>query len=381
MTHHLANAFSELGHDVWVLAPIGSVAGDKAAYELIVDHNPPPQPVEGEAWRTGELPRLMNVLSRLHAEHQFDQFLAMHASAYGQAMSAMARSDRPPVSTYFHGFELKSQLYFWKRVQAFRQRRAGHRPPLRDETLRTARTSDTVFTNSNYTARILKKAGRPKCDIVGCGVPKRYLEACLTALPNFSRAKKAELRAQLGLNPDTPLIGYVGRLVASKGIASIIEAMAHIKGANCLIIGDGPDRSRLENLANTLGISDRVKFTGSIVSQEKWAHLRALDVFCLLSQLGRGGEMEGFGIAALEASAAGTPCIVSNCGGLSEAILDQQTGRVIRSRDPARIAAVITSLLTDDELSASLVSQARRRIKTEQTWHHVAERMIRVWTP
>ena len=106
----------------------------------------------------------------------------------------------------------------------------------------------------------------------------------------------------------------------------MIEAMAHIKGANCLIIGDGPDRSRLENLANTPGISDRVKFTGSIVSQEKWAHLRALDVFCLLSQLGRGGEMEGFGIAALEASAAGTPCIVSNCGGFQKPFWTSKPG-------------------------------------------------------
>ena len=380
MTHHLADALSDKGHDVFVLAPSDSIAGSHAAYQLIVDQNPAPQPVEGAVWRTEESPRLQNLLGQLQRDHNFDQFLAMHASAYGQAMTAMARTERPSVSTFFHGFELKSQLYIWKQLQAFRQKRAGHIPPLRDELLRVARTSDVVFTNSRFTANVLKRAGRPLSHVVGCGVPLKDIETSIEVAPAFDRAAKSNLRANLGLDGQKPLIGYVGRLVASKGLDTMLEALRDVQNAQCLIVGDGPERNRLEQLCQSMGLGDRVTFTGGVTEELKWQYLRALDVFCLLSQLSKNGEMEGFGIAALEASAAGTPCVVANSGGLPEAILDNETGCVVKTRSPKATAAVINELLASDELSARLVSQARRRIQNEQTWHHVAERMIRVWT-
>jgi len=105
-----------------------------------------------------------------------------------------------------------------------------------------------------------------------------------------------------------------------------------------------------------------------------------MDVFCLLSLAGKNGAVEGFGIAALEAVAAGTPVVVSNVGGLPEAILANETGIVVNAKNRSAVISSVNSLLCDDGLSASLVSSARDRIVNSQTWRHVAERVCKVWT-
>ncbi|MDQ2814029.1 MAG: glycosyltransferase family 4 protein [Actinomycetota bacterium] len=166
----------------------------------------------------------------------------------------------------------------------------------------------------------------------------------------------AGVRERLGLT-GRPIVACVSRMVPRKGQDTLIKAWpavrAKVSGAVLLLVGDGPYGPALKRLAQRLGVSDDVLFTGPVPWAELPGYYDAASVFAMPCRTRRAGlDVEGLGIVYLEASATGLPVIGGDSGGAPDAILDGESGYVVSDvrsttarivellRDPARAKAM-----------------------------------------
>jgi len=153
-----------------------------------------------------------------------------------------------------------------------------------------------------------------------------------------------------------PVAGTIGRLSRVKGHRHLVEAMAGIvaedREAQCLIVGDGEEKSALEDLARKLGIRDAIRFVSSGLDTPRL--LAAMDVFVFPS------IREGLGIALLEAMAAGKACVASDTGGIRDIITGPSCGILVPVGDSKAMAEAVTSLFGDKALRRSMGDSARR---------------------
>ena len=164
-------------------------------------------------------------------------------------------------------------------------------------------------------------------------------------------------RGLLGFGDDVRLVGTVGSLTPKKDQATLIHALARsASAARLVVIGDGPLRKELPDLAARLGVAERVSFLG--VRDDVQRLLPALDLFVLPSR------HEGLGLALLEAMSAGICCIGTNVGGIPEVIRDGQTGILVPAGDPATMATAIDTLLNDPERCRELAEAAKATISS-----------------
>lgn len=185
----------------------------------------------------------------------------------------------------------------------------------------------------------------------------------------------ASVRARYGLS-DRPLIVCVSRLVPRKGQDVLIRALPEVRrrvpGAALLLVGGGPDRSRLARLARAHGVASDVVFTGTVPADELPAHYAAGDVYAMPCRTRRGGlDVEGLGIVYLEASATGLPVIAGDSGGAPDAVREGETGFVVSGRDLTALTDRLVTLLTDRELAARM--GAAGRAWTKETWRWEAQ--------
>jgi rhamnosyl/mannosyltransferase len=166
-----------------------------------------------------------------------------------------------------------------------------------------------------------------------------------------------------------PLLLSVGRFVSYKGFEYLIEALAHVPRARLALVGDGPLRTDLQQLAQRVGVVDRVEFAG-VVSDERLAELyRYCEVFVLPSVT----PAEAFGMVQLEAMAYGKPVVSTDLPtGVPWVNRHGETGLVVAPRDPRALAEAITTLLASAELRRCMGTAGRRRVEQEFT----AERMV-----
>ncbi|MEV5905911.1 glycosyltransferase family 4 protein, partial [Streptomyces sp. NPDC052127] len=188
-----------------------------------------------------------------------------------------------------------------------------------------------------------------------------------------------EVRARLGLT-DRPVVVCVSRLVPRKGQDTLILAMPRILAAEpeavLLIVGGGPYEKDLRRLAHERGVADAVRFTGSVPWSELPAHYGAGDVFAMPCRTRRGGlDVEGLGIVYLEASATGLPVVAGDSGGAPDAVLDGETGWVVRGGSPADAAERIVALLGDAELRRRMGERGRAWVEEKWRWDLLAEKL------
>ncbi|MCP9973479.1 glycosyltransferase family 4 protein [Streptomyces somaliensis] len=187
------------------------------------------------------------------------------------------------------------------------------------------------------------------------------------------------VRARLGL-ADRPVVVCVSRLVPRKGQDTLIRAMpavlAAVPDAVLLIVGGGPYAKDLRRLARGTGVADAVRFTGPVPWEELPAHYGAGDVFAMPCRTRRGGlDVEGLGIVYLEASATGLPVVAGDSGGAPDAVLDGETGWVVRGGCPGEAAERIVPLLRDPELRRRMGERGRRWVEEKWRWDLLAERL------
>ncbi|RST19444.1 glycosyltransferase family 1 protein [Streptomyces sp. WAC05374] len=187
------------------------------------------------------------------------------------------------------------------------------------------------------------------------------------------------VRERLGL-AGRPVVVCVSRLVPRKGQDTLIRAMpailARVPDAVLLIVGGGPYEGDLRRLAAQTGVARSVRFTGAVPWEELPAHYGAGDVFAMPCRTRRGGlDVEGLGIVYLEASATGLPVVAGDSGGAPDAVLDGETGWVVRGSAPAESADRIVTLLQDPELRRRMGERGRSWVEERWRWDLLAERL------
>ncbi|MEV8429372.1 glycosyltransferase family 4 protein [Streptomyces sp. HUAS 31] len=188
-----------------------------------------------------------------------------------------------------------------------------------------------------------------------------------------------EVRARLGLT-DRPVVVCVSRLVRRKGQDTLIRALPRILAAEpetvLLIVGGGPYEKDLRRLAHDTGVAGSVHFTGPVPWAELPAHYGAGDVFAMPCRTRRGGlDVEGLGIVYLEASATGLPVVAGDSGGAPDAVLDGETGWVVRGGSAEDTAERVLALLGDAELRRRMGERGREWVEEKWRWDLLAEKL------
>ena len=171
-----------------------------------------------------------------------------------------------------------------------------------------------------------------------------------------------------------PRIIVPRRLFQKNGVEYFIRALPLVREQQPIeawLVGDGPERERLENLARDLGVSDMVQFMGRLPNTEMPALLAAADVAVLPSL------MEATSVAALEAMSCGVPVAASRVGGLPE-IVDETVGTLFEPADPASLADKLVALLRRDD-RAALGQRGRERVVSNWSVARLARRHVEIY--
>jgi phosphatidyl-myo-inositol dimannoside synthase len=183
------------------------------------------------------------------------------------------------------------------------------------------------------------------------------------------------LRARWGVG-DAPLMLTVGRLARQKGQDVAIRALARLAGElpalRYVVVGRGSDEARLRELAVAEGVAERVIFTGALTDDEIAEAYATATVYVGLSRMEGEFDVEGFGIAFVEAGASGVPSVAGRSGGVPSAVRHGETGILVTPDDALSAADAIASLLRDPARRAAMGAAARRAVETHYNWDRVA---------
>jgi glycosyltransferase involved in cell wall biosynthesis len=216
------------------------------------------------------------------------------------------------------------------------------------------RTSTRVLANSPAVARSLRDDGISDSRVV---TVSNFVDE--KAFAPVSSADRASMRRALEIPHDALVIGCVARLVPIKDHATLLEAIASLvprhPSLRLALIGDGPCRGDLETQAARLGIRTQVIFAGLVHGDVNMHAMFDISVLPSIS--------EGFPNSVVEAMAAGCPVVATDVGGIPDAVIDGETGYLVPSRSPARLAGAIALLVEDAELRErmGLAGKARAR--------------------
>ena len=264
------------------------------------------------------------------------------AGAIARAAAMLAGDARPPVVLHtFHGHVLKG--YFGpSRTAFFRQV---------EQTL--ARLSDVLVAVSPEVRDELVELGvapRRKFAVIRLGIPLEERLGDATADEDYRRL--------YGIPKDAFVIGWVGRMTGVKATRAVLEIVraVHDRGVDAVLcmVGDGPDRVRLEEIAHELGIARSCYFVGY---QEQIAgYYRLFDAFVLPS------VNEGTPVSAIEALASGTPVVANRVGGVPDVVRDGVDGFLVEPGDAEAAAEKLAALARDEALRRRLGEAGRARV-------------------
>jgi glycosyltransferase involved in cell wall biosynthesis len=168
---------------------------------------------------------------------------------------------------------------------------------------------------------------------------------------------RRSIRASLGLAPDERVVLVVARLTAWKGVDTVMSALRAlppplVERARLVVVGDGPDRARLESLGAEQP-PGAVRFVGEVPRSEVGRWMRAADALALCS------GYEGLSHVLLEAMAAGLPVVVSDVGGNRALVQDRHDGLVVPYGDVAATGRALAEALTDSDIARTIGENAR----------------------
>jgi glycosyltransferase involved in cell wall biosynthesis len=285
----------------------------------------------GALWGVAGYPRIARnaafaagILARC-ARHRPARVISSHLN-FGPIAQVACKTFGVPYSLVAHGIDVSEDLSFAKKS--------------------ALRAANQVIAVSSWT--------RNRLTDVGGISPDR-----IALLPNTVNDKEfnvrqlpLNLRARYGLGENEKVILTVARLGPSESLAGYkgcdrtLEALTAVRAAcgsvRYIIVGTGPDRFRLEDIAKKLGITDAVTFAGFVPDDELADHYRLADVYAMPS------TGEGFGIVYLEAMACGTPVLAGNADGSVDALDAGRLGKLVNPTSVPEITAGLIALLQGD---------------------------------
>jgi len=283
---------------------------------------------------------------------------------------------------YFHGVELmwvKKELPFLK-------------PFLRW----AIKSADAVMCNSSHTASRIKEIYNREINIIPSGQ---------SAKPEIEPADIEPLKPKTSAEKN---ILFVGRLVERKGVKYLIEAVAKIRNeidakeniettdytdsrkksvksvksvvTKVSIVGTGPEMEPLKQLAEELGVKDKVDFLGQVSPNELDRCYRNADVFVLPAVIDAKGDTEGLGVVLIEALTYKLPVIATGVGGIVDIIKDNETGVLVQEKDAEALAKALLKVLKDDKYATSLGEKGYQFVNTKYNWDTITNQIINLFT-
>lgn len=235
---------------------------------------------------------------------------------------------------------------------------------------------DKVVANSNYTAALVKSKGiaQTRLAVISPGVD----------VERFSSSTDVIATKRYWNIEGKRIILFVGRLAKRKGIKefiekSLVEIVREIPETVFLIVGENPTEAlahrgdvlgEIKLAGARLGLSGQVRTLGALNDDEIVKLYHACDVV-VLPALDVQGDVEGFGIIALEAAAAGKPVVATRVGGIPDAVDGGKSGILVEPGDYESLTRIVTALLMNIETCASLGQYGRYRAKQIFSWHCV----------
>jgi glycosyltransferase involved in cell wall biosynthesis len=326
---------------------------------VIVDHVSagPPEPMAKDLL----LPYMDEFAVELYRQWSAERPHVVHSHFWMSGYAAV-RAARPlgiPVLHTFHALGVVK-----RREQGVRDTSPPQRIAIEARLL--AETDRVLATCPDEVLELVRLGGdRDRITVIPCGVDVGHYTPEGPAAPRTGR----------------PRLLYVGRLVMRKGIGNAITALADVPGAE-LVIAGGPDPGelhldpevkRLRRLAESRGVSDRVRFLGRVDRSSLPALYRSADVVMCVPWY------EPFGLAAVEAMACGQPVVASAVGGLSDTVVDGVTGVHIPPRRPDLAAAAVRRLLADPGLRRRLGAAGRARATADYAMDQVITSHLRAY--
>lgn len=219
-------------------------------------------------------------------------------------------------------------------------------------------------------------AAPEKITIIPCGVN----------LEEFFPSCKTQAKKLLDLDPEEYIILQLGRMVPRKGIDNVIKALSLIgpldKPLKLIVVGgdeqipgikESDELIRLRELAEELGVTAQVTFTGGKQRAELRHYYTAADIFITTPWY------EPFGITPLEAMACGTPVIGAEVGGIKYTVVNGQTGLLVTPDHPRLLAQRVKQLLTDETLRQEMGAQSHLRVLENFSWKNIALKMYTLY--
>ncbi|HZJ06943.1 MAG TPA: glycosyltransferase family 4 protein [Nocardioidaceae bacterium] len=305
------------------------------------------------------LPSVGRRVERVMSEHGCDRVLFGASAPLGLLGRRLRRAGAQRIVALTHGHEV-----WWAKLPVTRQllRRIGDSVDVMTYVSQWCRERIAPAMSPAAAARMVRLS--PGVDT------ERFFPGC----------GGEEVRGRLGIPLNASVVVCTARMVKRKGQDTLVKAwpavLRSVPDARLLLVGDGPNRARVENLARSLGVSDSVVFTSSVPAEEIPAHTDAGDVFAMPCRTRRFGlEAEAFGIVFLEAQACGLPVLVGNSGGAPEALVDERFGAVIEP-DHASVARGLVLMLgnaADLRVAGPAAEGVTSEISRTRSWRTVTD--------
>jgi phosphatidylinositol alpha-1,6-mannosyltransferase len=341
---------------------VSTVAGDDAQMGDV--------PVHRMSFPFSQAHRPVNILrwarwARQHAErHDVALLHVGNIRPAGYVAAILRRQAGIPYIVYVHGKDLLKE-----------RRKGSNRWIVRAGTREILGNAAAIVANSTATARIAREIldglGRSdachRVHVVHPGAdPAR-----------FTPSAQGSALWRRRVAGDGPLLLSVARLVPRKGIDTVIESLPAILAAHpsatYVVVGTGPDLARLQSLAHAMGVADCVRFVGDIADDALPVCYAAADIFLLPTrEILADDEIEGFGIAYVEAAAAAVPSIAAGAGGVGDAVADGVTGLLVAPGCAVSVAEAAIRILGDPVLRARLGGNGRRTVERDLNWDRAA---------
>jgi glycosyltransferase involved in cell wall biosynthesis len=275
------------------------------------------------------------------------------AGAVGRLAALLAGPARPPIVVHtFHGHVLRG--YF--------------------DPLRTAGFRLLERWLARVSTALVAVSPQVRDDLVALGVAPREKFAVVRlgiGVEGRVRAEqdgRAETRRLLGIPPERFVVGWIGRMTGVKRTGDVLLAFKQLRqdgvDASLCLVGDGPDRERLERRAHELGIMRDTLFLG--YQEDVGRFHTAFDAFFLPS------TNEGTPVTAIEALAAGTPVVATRVGGVPDVVRDGEDGFLVEAGAIGELAERLERLAADPELRERMGAAGRERVQPR----YAVERLI-----
>jgi glycosyltransferase involved in cell wall biosynthesis len=187
---------------------------------------------------------------------------------------------------------------------------------------------------------------------------------------NYSEDDIENIKKELGKKPGEIFLVNTSRLVFQKGPDTTIQALKYLpENIKLVLVGDGEDEGKLKDLANKLGLRDRVIFTGRVDRNVVTLYRKACDIFVAPSR------SEGLGNAFISALASRLPLVTTGVGGIADYAFDNQTAWIVPVDNPEAIALKVKEILTNPNKAKQISETARALVEKDYDWNKIAKNM------